>query len=135
MLITVKRLRLHIDEFSDKLTKMAIFFVYGCNFFCVENRENILLSTDRNMVFSQILSHIPLVYDQWLPRFANYPSHQLSRLHLGELPAGKWGQPPKTNFKQGLNHLSGFESYTFFDFQKKFFSLHPSIHRSSQNIL
>ena len=35
------------------------------------------------------------------------------------------GNPPKTNFKQVLDHLSGFENYTFFDFQKKFFSLHP----------
>ena len=37
------------------------------------------------------------------------------------------GNPPKTNFKQVLNNLSGFENYTFFDFQKKFFSLHPNV--------
>ena len=33
----------------------------------------------------------------------------------------------KTNFKQVLNHLSGFENYTIFDFQKKFFSLTTQI--------
>ena len=37
------------------------------------------------------------------------------------------GNPQKTNFKQVLDHLSGFENYTFFDFQKKFFSLHPCV--------
>ena len=36
------------------------------------------------------------------------------------------GNSPKTNFKQVLDHLSGFENYTFFNFQKKFFSLHPT---------
>ena len=36
------------------------------------------------------------------------------------------GNLPKTNFKQVLDHLPGFENYTFFDFQKKLFSLHPT---------
>ena len=42
------------------------------------------------------------------------------------------GNPPKTNFKQVLDHLSGFKNCTFFDFQKKFFSLHPTISRSKR---
>ena len=41
------------------------------------------------------------------------------------------GNPPQTNLKQVLNHLSGFENFTFFDFQKKFFSLHPIIYIDS----
>ena len=29
------------------------------------------------------------------------------------------------SFMRVLDHLSGFENYTFFDFQKKIFSFHP----------
>ena len=78
------------------------------------------------MVFAQILSYIPLLYDQWLPRYVNYPPRPQSRLHLGELPAGKRGQPPpKTNFKQVLDHLPGFENYTFSISQKKIYFIPP----------
>ena len=123
--------QLHIDEFSKKKYQKwpHYFFFSTVNFFCFENRENFLLSTDTNMVFPQSLSHIPLLYDQWLPRYANYPPRQLSRLHLGGCRLENGSNPPKTNFKEVLNHLSGFENYryTFFNFQKKFFSLHPKL--------
>ena len=44
---------------------------------------------------------------------------------LGGCRLENGGNPQKTNFRQVLDHLSGFKNYTFFDFQKKFFSLHP----------
>ena len=101
---------------------MAIYFLFfGCNFFCVKNRENFLLSTDRNMVFLQILSDIPLLYDQWLPRYVNYPPRPHLRLHLGGFRMENGGNPPKTNFKQVLDHLPGFENNTLFSIHKKNF--------------
>ena len=45
---------------------------------------------------------------------------------LGGIPLENGGNPPNTNFKQVLEHLPGFENFTFFDFQKKFVSLHPT---------
>ena len=42
---------------------------------------------------------------------------------------------PKTNFKQVLNHLSGFENYTFFYFQKKFFSFYPNEYDFQQKLM
>ena len=87
------------------------------------------------MVFPQILSYIPLLYDQWLPRYLNYPPRQLSRLHLGGCRLEYGGNPPKTNFKQVLDRLSRFENYTFFDFQKNFFPFHPTIKGGSHLIV
>ena len=71
---TVLLALLHIGQFSKKFTKHGHIFCFSVLIFvCVKNTENFLLSTDRNMVFPKILSHIPLLYDQWLPRYVNYP--------------------------------------------------------------
>ena len=67
-------------KFSKKFTKNGRNFCFSAvTFFCVENRENFLLSSDRNMVFPQILSHIPFLSDQWLSRYKNYPLCHQSR--------------------------------------------------------
>ena len=51
--------QLLVGEFSQKITKNGRnFLFFGCNFFCVKDREKFLRSTDRNMVFPQILSHM-----------------------------------------------------------------------------
>ena len=77
------------------------------------------------MVFSQILSYIPLLYDQWLPRYVNYPPRPHSRLHLGGFRMENGGNPPKTKFKQVLDHLPGFENYTLLSIPKKKFFTPP----------
>ena len=63
--MTVLLPQLLVGEFSQTLPKWSQILFFGCNFFRVENRENFLLSTFRNMMFPQILSYIPLLYDQW----------------------------------------------------------------------
>ena len=73
------------------------------------------------MVFPQILSHMPLLFDQWLPRCKNYPCVIRYDNMLGGSRLENDGNPQKTNFQQVLKHFPGFENYTFFDFQKKIF--------------
>ena len=68
LLYTITRKRIF-----QKLPKWSQFLFFGSNFFRDENRENFLLSTDRNMVFPQILIYIPLLYDQWLHKICELP--------------------------------------------------------------
>ena len=54
--------------------------------------------------------------------------HAKRRDYIWGVAGWKMGvTPPKTNFNQVLDHSSGFENYTFFDFQEKIFSLHPIV--------
>ena len=115
----------HIDTrrciFRQINQKWPYFLFFGCNFFFVENRENFLFSTDTNMLFPQIFSYISLLYDQWLPRYMNCPHANCCNYIWGGCRQENESNPPKTSFKQVLNHLSGFEHYAFFDFPKNFF--------------
>ena len=112
-------------KYLHKLLRLGILPHSTLQLFCVENRENFLLSSDRNMVFPQILSHMPLLSNQWLPRYINYPLRHQSRLHFGGWPAGKWGQPPKNKFSTSFRPFSGIYELHFFRFPKKFFSPDP----------
>ena len=58
------------------------------------------------MVFPQILSYTPLLYDQWLPTYVNYHPRPQLQLHLGELPGGKWRQPPKNKYQISFRPLA-----------------------------
>ena len=52
--------QLLVDEFSKNMTKNGRNFCFSAViFFCVKNREKFLVSADRNMVFPQILGHMP----------------------------------------------------------------------------
>ena len=80
------------------------------------------------MVFPQILSHMPLLSGQLLLRYVNYPCVISCDNILGGSRLKNDGNPLITNFQQVSDHLPGFENYTFFDFQKNCFSLHPRVH-------
>ena len=80
------------------------------------------------MVFPQILSQIPLLSDQWLPRYKNYPCVNSFDNILGGSRLENESNSSKPTFQEVSDHLPGFENYTFSDFKKKFFSLHPILH-------
>ena len=88
---------------------------------------------NRNMVFPQILSYMPLLFDQWLPRYMNYPL----RHSRDNIFGGGWlengSNPQNINFQQVLDHLLGFKNYIFFDFQKFFFTAPALINQKCAN--
>ena len=83
------------------------------------------------MVFPQILSHISLLSDQWLPRIRFTPCVNSFDNILGGSRLENGSNPPKPTFQEVLDHLPGFENYTFFDFKKKKFFIPPYSHMTA----
>ena len=81
------------------------------------------------MVFSQILSHMPLLSDQWLPRYKNYHPLYASSVTITFCGVAGW-KMVATRKKQILNEFYTIcqdLKTTLFSFsKKKFFSLHPT---------
>ena len=127
-------MRLHIDKFSDKLSQNGHIFGFSAvTFFVLKIEKTFFFSTDRNMVFPQILSYIPLLYDQWLPRYANNPHANCRNYIWGGCRLKTGGNIPKTNFKQVLDHLLRFEIYTFLISKRTFF--HSILTKTIHNLL
>ena len=100
---TVHLTQLHIGKFPKKLIKNDHIFYFSTVTFFVLKKNKLFVSTDRNVVFPQILIDIPLLYDQWLPRYVNGPHANCRDYMWGGCRLENGGNPPKTNFNQVLD--------------------------------
>ena len=80
------------------------------------------------MVFPQILSDIGYHYflTSGYGDIRITPCVISSNNILGGSRLENGSSPSKSTFQEVLNHLPGFKNYTFFDFKKTIFSLHPN---------
>ena len=105
----------HTGQFSSIEHKKR-FIDY--NFFSCGNRQKLSVSTYRNMIILQILSHKSCLYDKRLPSYDIFCQFYPPKTHAF------WGvaSPPKVATRQNqfffevLAYLAGFKNYTFFKF-------------------
>ena len=105
----------HTAQFSSIEHKKR-FIDY--NFFSSGNRQKLSLSTYRNMMILQILSHKSCLYDKWLPSYDIFRKFYPSKHILGV------ASPPKVATRQNQFfcrfYLFGrFLELHFFQFKKK----------------
>ena len=103
----------HTTQFSSIEHKKR-FIDY--NFFSCGNRKKLSLSSYRNMMILQILSHKSCLYDKRLPSYDIFCQFYPPKTHFGGLLAPKGSNSPKPIFFEVLAYLAGFKNYTFFKF-------------------
>ena len=102
---------------------VVIFAFLAATFFFVENRENFLLSIDRNMVFPQILSYT-ITLQSMVIEICELPPASSAAITFRGVADWKMGTTPQ---KQIF-----YKFCTICQDLRKFFSLHPNVQQ--QNI-
>ena len=119
--MTVLLTQFLVGEFSKNYQKWSQFLFFGCNFVCDENRENFLLSTDRNVVFPQICELYTITLQPVVTEICELPPALSFAITFRGKAGWKMMESPKNQFFNKFLTIWPDLRTTFFSISKKSF--------------